>query len=80
MTNIETLRDPKIMEAFKKTKNNFGLIALDEAHKVNRGSTQGDNFLKLDAPYKVAATGTLITNSPPLSTYTPLKWIGKRTR
>ena len=76
VTNIETLRDPKIMEAFKKTKNNFGLIALDEAHKVNRGSTQGDNFLKLDAPYKVAATGTLITNSP-LSTYTPLKWIGK---
>ena len=76
VTNIETLRDPKIMEAFKKTKNSFGLIALDEAHKVNRGSTQGDNFLKLDAPYKVAATGTLITNSP-LSTYTPLKWIGK---
>ena len=76
VTNIETLRDPKIMEAFKKTKNNFGLIALDEAHKVNRGSTQGDNFLKLDADYKVAATGTLIVNSP-LSCYTPLKWIGK---
>lgn len=76
VTNIETLRDPKIMEAFKKTKNNFGMIALDEAHKVNRGSTQGDNFLKLNADYKVAATGTLITNSP-LSCYTPLKWIGK---
>lgn len=76
VTNIETLRDPKIMEAFKKTQNNFGMIALDEAHKVNRGSTQGDNFLKLNADYKVAATGTLITNSP-LSCYTPLKWIGK---
>lgn len=76
VTNIETLRDPKIMEAFKKTKNNFGMIALDEAHKVNRGSAQGDNFLKLNADYKVAATGTLITNSP-LSCYTPLKWIGK---
>ena len=60
----------------RSNENSFGLIALDEAHKVNRGSTQGDNFLKLDAPYKVAATGTLITNSP-LSTYTPLKWIGK---
>lgn len=76
VTNIETLRDPKIMEAFKKTKNKFGMIALDEAHKVNRGSTQGDNFLKLNADYKVAATGTLITNSP-LSCYTPLKWIEK---
>lgn len=76
VTNIETFRDPRIMEAFKKSKNNFGLIALDEAHKVNRGSTQGDNFLKLDADYKVAATGTLIVNSP-LSCYTPLKWIGK---
>ena len=76
ITNIETFRDPRVMEAFKKTKNNFGLIALDEAHKVNRGSTQGDNFLKLDADYKVAATGTLIVNSP-LSCYTPLKWIGK---
>lgn len=76
VTNIETLRDPKIMEAFKKTKNKFEMIALDEAHKVNRGSTQGDNFLKLNADYKVAATGTLITNSP-LSCYTPLKWIEK---
>ena len=39
-------------------------------------SQQGNNLLELDAPHKVAMTGTLITNNP-LSAYLPLVWIGK---
>lgn len=38
---------------------------------------QTKNFLKLNkAKYRIAATGTLLTNSP-LDAYVPLKWIGK---
>ena len=74
ITNIETLRDEKIIKAFKTSKNNFGMIAVDEIHRAsNKSSTQGANLLKLDAPYKVAATGTLLTNSP-ISMYLPLAW------
>lgn len=76
ITNIESIRDDRIVEAFKKSKNRFGLIAFDEAHKAaTKTSQQGANLLKLDAPYKVAATGTLLTNSP-ISCYVPLVWTG----
>lgn len=74
--NIESIRDDKIVEAIKKSKNNFGLMLFDEAHKIGGKSTnQGSNLLKLDSTYKVAATGTLITNSP-ISAYMPLVWTG----
>ena len=74
IVNIATLRYDEIIEAFKNTKNNFQLICIDEAHRcANKKSTQGNNLLKLDAEYKVGATGTLITNSP-LSAYLPLYW------
>lgn len=74
ITNLESLRDDRIIEAFKKTRNKFGMIAFDEAHKAaTKSSQQGTNLLKLDAPFKVAATGTLITNNP-LSAYVPLSW------
>ena len=74
ITNLESLRDDQIIEAFKKSENKFGLIAFDEAHKAaTKTSQQGTNLLKLDAPFKVAATGTLITNNP-LSAYVPLYW------
>ena len=74
ITNLESLRDDRIIEAFKKSENKFGLIAFDEAHKAaTKTSQQGTNLLKLDAPFKVAATGTLITNNP-LSAYVPLYW------
>ncbi len=63
-----------MVEAFKKSKNKFGLIAVDEAHKVsNKSSQQGANLLKLTSPYKIAATGTPIVNSP-LSAYLLLAW------
>ena len=66
ITNIETLRDDRIVEAFKKSKNNFGLIAVDEIHKAagNKSAQQTSNLLKLDAPFKLGMTGTLIVNAP----------------
>lgn len=74
ITNLESLRDDRIIEAFKKSSNKFGMIAFDEAHKAaTKTSQQGTNLLKLEAPFKVAATGTLITNNP-LSAYVPLSW------
>lgn len=74
ITNLESLRDDRIIEAFKKSSNKFGMIAFDEAHKAaTKSSQQGTNLLKLEAPFKVAATGTLITNNP-LSAYVPLSW------
>ena len=74
ITNLESLRDDRIIEAFKKSENKFGMIAFDEAHKAaTKSSQQGANLLKLDAPFKIAATGTLITNNP-LSAYVPLSW------
>lgn len=74
ITNIESLRDDRIIDAFKKSSNKFGMIAFDEAHRAaTKSSQQGTNLLKLDAPFKVAATGTLITNNP-LSAYVPLTW------
>ena len=76
ITNLESLRDDRIIEAFKKSSNKFGMIAFDEAHKAaTKTSQQGTNLLKLEAPFKVAATGTLITNNP-LSAYVPLAWTG----
>jgi SNF2 family DNA or RNA helicase len=66
ITNIETLRDNRIVEAFKKSKNNFGMIAVDEIHKAagNKSAQQTSNLLKLDAPFKLGMTGTLIVNAP----------------
>ena len=76
ITNLESLRDDRIIDAFKNSKNKFGMIAFDEAHKAaTKSSQQGTNLLKLDAPFKIAATGTLITNNP-LSAYVPLSWTG----
>lgn len=74
IVNVATLRSDKIVEAFNKSKNKFGLIAVDEAHKIsNKSSQQGANLLKLKSPYKIAATGTPIVNSP-LSAYLLLAW------
>lgn len=76
ITNIETIRDNKVIDALKKSKNKIDMIILDEAHKCKGwSSTQGKNLLKLkNYKYKVACTGTLLLNSP-LDAYVPLKWI-----
>ena len=76
ITNIETIRDSKIVEAFKNSANKFDMIAFDEVHTCKSPTAQqSKNMLKLDAKYKIAMTGTLLLNNP-LDAYMPLKWIG----
>jgi len=72
--NAATLRHDCIIEAFQKSQNKFGMIAVDEIHKfATKTSQQGANLLKLKSMYKVGATGTLLLNSP-ISCYMPLAW------
>jgi SNF2 family DNA or RNA helicase len=74
LLNVESIRDSKIIEAIKTSENKFGLIAFDESHKIGApDTTQYNNLMKLDADFKVAATGTLIVNSP-LSAFPSLKF------
>lgn len=76
ITNIETLRSKDFISAFKKSSNKIDMIVVDEVHRAaNKSSQQGANLLKLDAKYKIGATGTLLTSSP-INAYLPLKWIG----
>lgn len=78
ITNIETLRADKIINAINKNKyNKFDMIIVDEAHVLKSpNSAQTKNMLKIKgAKYKVAATGTLLMNNP-MDCYVPLKWIG----
>ena len=76
LLNVESIRDPKVIEAIKSSENKFGLIAFDEAHKIGApDTTQYTNLMKLDADFKIAATGTLIVNSP-LSAFPSLKFTG----
>lgn len=76
ITNVETLRDDKIIKAINKGKNSFDMIVVDEIHTMKSPSSQqGANLLKLKSTYQVGATGTLLLNDP-LDTYMPLKWIG----
>ena len=76
ITNIETLRDDKVIKAIKKGKNKFDMIVVDEIHTCKSStSQQGKNLLKLDNfKYKIGATGTLLLNNP-LDAYVPLKFI-----
>ena len=74
ITNIETLRDDKVITAIQNSKNNFGMIVVDEIHRcATKHSSQGKNLLKLDATYLIGSTGTVITNKPE-SAYVPLVW------
>ena len=77
ITNVETLREDKIIKALNSGKNKFDMIIFDEIHTCKSPtSQQGKNLLKLkSAKYKVGATGTLLMNNP-LDTFMPLKWIG----
>ena len=76
VTNIETLRDDKIIRSLQTQINKIDMIVLDEAHKAkNPQSSQGKNLLKINWPKrKIALTGTILLNSP-LDAYVPLKWI-----
>jgi len=76
ITNIQTLREKKIIDAINNGKNEFGMIVVDEIHTCkNPTSQQGKNLLKLKtAKHKIGLTGTLITNTP-MDSYVPLKFI-----
>lgn len=78
ITNIETLRDDRIIKQLNKGKNKIDMIVVDEIHTCKSPtSQQGKNLLKLkNAKYKIGLTGTVIMNSP-VDAYMPLKWIGK---
>lgn len=79
VTNIETLRSNEIIKELKNGVNKFDFIIVDEVHAAkNPQSQQGKNLLKLQAPYQVAMTGTVLMNSP-VDAYVPLKWLGKET-
>lgn len=76
ITNVESLRDDRIIDGILKGPNKFDMILLDEAHKCKGHSQQADGLLKLkSAPYKIAMTGTPIVSSP-LDAYVPLTWLG----
>lgn len=76
ITNIETLRNDKIVKAINAKKSNIDMIVVDEIHCCkSTSSTQGSNLLKLKADYKLGMSGTLLLNNP-LDLYVPLKWIG----
>lgn len=77
ITNVETLRDEKIIKELTNDKHNkFDMIIADEVHCFKSpDAQQTKNFLKLkNAKYKLAMTGTILTNNP-LDCYVPLKWI-----
>lgn len=76
ITNIETIRDDRVVKAILNGPNDFDMIVLDEAHVCkNSTSHQGENLLKLNkATYRIPATGTLLLNQP-LDTFVPLKWV-----
>jgi SNF2 family DNA or RNA helicase len=74
VVNAATLRSDDVIAAMLKSANKFGMIAVDEAHRfATKSSQQGSNLLKLKSEYKIAATGTLLINSP-ISCYMPLAW------
>lgn len=76
ITNIETLQNKEFAEAFKKSKNKFGMVVVDEAHKSkNPDSKAAKCLLKLTSPHNIALSGTLIMNNPE-NAYLPLKWTG----
>lgn len=76
ITNIETLRNADIVKAINNGKTKFDIILFDECHKAKSVSAQQTKGLrKLESKYKVAMTGTLLTNNP-LDAYVPLNWLG----
>ena len=80
VTNIETLRDDRIIDIIKNGPNKFDMIVIDEGHCIKSWkSIQGQNLLELDAKHQIVATGTPILNNP-LDAYMLLAWIGKESK
>lgn len=77
VTNVETLRNPRITEKLEQmTKNKeIDAIIFDEFHKCkNPTAKQTKALLKLKAKYQIALSGTFMLNSP-LDLFVPLSWI-----
>ena len=67
ITNIETLRNEKIIEKLKLLCDNniINMIALDEGHKCkDPTSQQGKALLKLQSETMISMTGTPLMNNP----------------
>ena len=78
ITNIETLRNEKIIEKLKLLCDNniINMIALDEGHKCkDPTSQQGKALLKLQSETMISMTGTPLMNNP-LDLFIHLKWLG----
>ena len=78
ITNIETLRNEKIIQKLKELCDEgiINMLALDEGHKCkDPTSQQGKALLKLQAETMVSMTGTPLMNNP-LDLYIHLKWLG----
>ena len=79
ITNIETLQSKDFADTFKKSKNKFDMIVLDEAHHAKNPSSQSvRTLMRLKAKRCIALTGTVIMNVPE-NAYVPLKWTGNTT-
>ena len=78
ITNIETLRNEKIIAKLKLLCDNniINMIALDEGHKCkDPTSQQGKALLKLQSETMISMTGTPLMNNP-LDLFIHLKWLG----
>ena len=63
-----------LINIINNSPNQIEMVAIDEIHKIKSvNSLATDSIMKLDVPYKIAATGTLLLNSP-TDTYIPLAW------
>lgn len=81
ITNVESLRDQKLVEALKKCcdKNIINFIAFDEIQVAKSPtSQQSKGLLKLNAECKIGMSGTPLMNSP-MDLYIILKWLGYET-
>lgn len=78
VTNIESLRSPKIVAELKFLcdRGEINMIAVDEIHKAkNSASQQGKGLLKLQPECRIAMTGTPLMNNP-IDLFIILKWLG----
>lgn len=78
VTNIESLRSPKIVAELKSLcdRGEINMIAVDEIHKAkNSASQQGKGLLKLQPECRIAMTGTPLMNNP-IDLFIILKWLG----
>lgn len=76
--NIESFRDPIIVDSILNSKNKFDMLVVDEIHTIKSNQTsQSTGLIKASKnfTYRYGLTGTLLINSP-LDSYMPLKLIG----